>query len=266
MLKNKFLPLQLLFILLLLSCSKTNSKNLSIIHKNENLLEKQSVVKTSKIIASTSWTAAFADLAGIDYIDIIAPANLQHPPEYEITISDIQKVSNSEYFIFAGFERMMQTLGKNITSTKKIKITCNNSLENVKTQVQKIAEQCGDLNISKERLASFEKAFIDGKIYLESNNLKNAKVACNKNQIYLAKDLGLEIVHIYGPGEITSKDISTIKNLQIDFIIDNIHNPVGKPLSEVNKNAKYILWRNFPEKVEHQALEKVIRENINRLK
>lgn len=39
--------------------------------------------RPAAIIASTSWTAAFADLAGLDEVPFIAPANLAHPPEYE---------------------------------------------------------------------------------------------------------------------------------------------------------------------------------------
>lgn len=237
------------FCLSLVTCKKSSNKT------------KEAKIK---IIASTSWTAAFADLAGVESIDVIAPATLIHPPEYEVTVSDINKILESDYFIFAGFERMMKTLGENVASSNMIKITCNNSLENVKSQVLKIAKICGDQNLAKERLASFESVIVDGKKNLESIGKNGAKVFCNKNQIYLAKDLGLEIVAVFGPGEVTSKDIQIAKTHTFDFIIDNVHNPVGKPLTEVN-NSKYLVWRNFPEKVENGALEKVIKNNIQAL-
>ena len=44
------------------------------------------------VVASTSWTAAFADLAGIDNVTSIAPASLRHPPEYEVTVRDRKSV------------------------------------------------------------------------------------------------------------------------------------------------------------------------------
>ena len=89
---------------------------------------------SKKVIASTSWTAAFAFLAGIDEVTVIAPASLRHPPEYEITASDIQRVLESDFFVYAGFERMMKTLGDSAGNTQMLKISCNNSVENVKAE------------------------------------------------------------------------------------------------------------------------------------
>ena len=42
--------------------------------------------------------------------------------------------------------------------------------------------------------------------------LKGKKVLCNINQIYLAKDLGLEVVATFGPGQVTSEQIANAKN------------------------------------------------------
>ena len=53
------------------------------------------------------------------------------------------------------------------------------------------------------------------------------------------------------------------KKSGFDFIIDNVHNPVGQPLAEVAPGSKYIIWRNFPETVEKGSLEKVVKENID---
>ena len=39
---------------------------------------------SKKVVASTSWAAAFADIAGADEVESIAPVNLRHPPEYEL--------------------------------------------------------------------------------------------------------------------------------------------------------------------------------------
>lgn len=220
-----------------------------------------SQTQSSKIVASTSWTAAFADLAGLDNVTAIAPSNLRHPPEYEVTVSDIQTISESEIFIFAGFERMMKTLGDSIEGVNMVKITCDNSIETVTAMSQKIAEITGTQNESKKRLAQYVAAIEKGREQVEKAGLKGAKVFCNKNQIYLAKDLGFEIAATFGPGPATSDDIAKAKTSDFAFIIDNIHNPTGAPLAEVS-DAKYIIWRNFPEQVEHNALKKVVEANI----
>lgn len=217
------------------------------------------------VVASTSWTAAFADLAGVDNVSSIAPASLRHPPEYEVTVSDIEKIHNSNIFIFAGFERMMKTLGDAVGNTKMVKITCDNSIATVKKSVATITAVTGTQAESEKRVAKYVKAIEDAASEIEKKGLKNAKVLCNKNQIYLAKDLGFEVTQIFGPGPVTSEQIANAKNANYDFIIDNVHNPVGSPLVEVSPASKYIVWRNFPETVERDALLHVVEANIKEI-
>lgn len=221
--------------------------------------------QTLKIVASTSWTAAFADLAGLDSISVIAPANLHHPPEYEITVSDIKKIMKSDIFIYAGFERMMQTLGDSVENTKMIKIDCDNSVETVLKSSQKIAEICGTQSERDKRVKKYLSFIEESSNILEKRNLKNAKIFVNKNQRFLAKEFGFNTTNLFGPGLVTASQIQTAKDEEFIFIIDNIHNPVGKPLAEVSPNSKYILWRNFPQKVEKDALLHVVQENFKNL-
>ena len=218
------------------------------------------------VIASTSWTAAFADLAGIDNATPIAPATLRHPPEYEITVSDIQKISESDFFIYAGFERMMKTLGKTCGKTQMIQIALNNSLATIEESSQKIAEACGTMEERNKRLAEYKDFLQNARAELKQKGLTKAKVIVNKNQIYLAQDLGLDIIAVFGPGEVTASQIQNAKNSSCDFIIDNVHNPVGSPLAEASPTSKYILWRNFPETTEHNALLHTIQGNVDALR
>lgn len=219
-----------------------------------------------KVVASTSWAAAFADIAGAEEVESIAPVNLRHPPEYEITVSDVQKISDSELFIYAGFERMMKTLGTKVPNKgTSVQIVLDNSLATVKESTLKIAQALGTEDIQKVRYAEYEKLVKDGQKKALKKKLNKKKVICNKNQTYLAKELGLEIVAVFGPGPVSSEELLEAKKAGYDLIIDNIHNPTGKPITEVLPKAKYIEWRNFPEAVEHDALKKVVSANIDLL-
>ena len=219
-----------------------------------------------KVVASTSWAAAFADIAGADEVESIAPVNLRHPPEYEITVSDVQKISDSEVFIYAGFERMMKTLGSKVPNKgTSVQIVLDNSLATVKESTLKIAQELGTEDIQKARFAEYEKLVKDGQKKALKKKLNKKKVICNKNQTYIAKELGLEIVAVFGPGPVSSEELLEAKKAGYDLIIDNIHNPTGKPITEVLPKAKYIEWRNFPEAVEHDALKKVVAKNIDLL-
>lgn len=242
------------------------------IQKKLSMLIAASVLATfswaapKKVVASTSWSAAFADIAGADEVESIAPVNLRHPPEYEITVSDVQKISDSEVFIFAGFERMMKTLGTKVANKGvSVQVTLDNSLATVKESTLKIAQALGTEDIQKVRFAEYEKLVKDGQKKALKKKLNKKKVLCNKNQTYLAKELGLEIAGIFGPGPVTAEELLEAKKAGYDLIIDNIHNPTGKPVTEVLPKAKYIVWRNFPTAVEHYALKKVVADNIELL-
>ena len=61
-------------------------------------------------VASTSWVASIAYVAGLDNVKIIAPANLKQPPEYEITVDDLVNVINADLFMHAGYEKMVSAI------------------------------------------------------------------------------------------------------------------------------------------------------------
>ena len=115
---------------------------------------------------------------------------------------------------------------------------------------------------NKTRLALYVNAILDAKAEIERRGKSNAKVLCHKHQRYLAADLGFTVAETFGPEAVTANQIANAKTGGCDIIIDNVHNPVGSPLAEVAPNAAYIVWRNFPDKVERNALLHVIRENI----
>lgn len=217
---------------------------------------------TPVVVASTSWTAAFADLAGIDGVEAIAPASLRHPPEYEITVDDIKKIREADVFVYAGFERMMQTIGDAIGNVTMVKIACDNSIETVRQSSARIAAVTHTEAESAPRVQAYVDTVEEGKAAVENAGLRGAKALVNRNQIYLAKDLGLDVAATFGPGPVTSDQIADAKQGGYAFIIDNVHNPVGGPLSEVAPDARYVVWRNFPERIEHDALRHVVQANI----
>jgi hypothetical protein len=220
-----------------------------------------------QVIASTSWTAAFADLAGMDGVVAIAPPSLVHPPEYEITVKDVQKIAEAQYFVYAGYELMMKSMGDAIggDSTEMIKINTDNSIATVEAETAKIAAIAGTEEESAARVSRYVQTVTDGKKAVEEAGLQGKKVLCHSMQVYLAKDLGLQIAGTFGPGAATAQQISDAAKNGYDIIIDNVHNPVAGPLSEVSPDSKVVVWRNFPDAVEPDALTNMVRKNIEAL-
>lgn len=226
-----------------------------------------SVSRPPQIVASTSWTAAFADLAGLDEVAAIAPANLVHPPEYEITVSDVLKINNADFFIYAGYEKMMKSMGTTIKKddASLVQVNTNNSVANVTEQVNKLAARFEREEASKPRLDAYVQLIGDAKQKVHAKGLDTLKVYCHSMQTYLAKDLGLQIAGTFGPGPVTAAQIAEVAKGGYDIIIDNIHNPIAKPLMEVSPNSKLVVWRNFPDTLERGSLEKMVKQNIETL-
>lgn len=221
-------------------------------------------IKT-QVIASTPWTAAFADIAGIDDVESIAPANLRHPPEYEITVSDIQKLTKCKYLIYAGYERMMKTLADSTGSVQLIKINTDNSVATVQSQARVIASILHTEKKCEERISSYAATISQARKQVEEKGLSSKKVLVHAMQVYLAKDLGFTVFDTFGPEPLTAEQIKKAKEENYDIIIDNVHNPVASPLADVCPNAVIVAWRNFPDTMGRGALEAVIRENVNKL-
>ena len=229
--------------------------------KAESSLDHQ----TRKVVASTAWTAAFADIAGADSIDVIAPASLQHPPEYELTVEDLLRIRSCDLFVYAKFDRMMKTIGESVESVPMHPIECKNSLETVRAETASLAEVLGTQALQRERMASFEAALQDAAKDVERRGWKKTRVYCHAMQVPLAKDLGFDIVATFGPAPVTSADLVRVREMGLDLIIDNVHNPIAAPLCELRPDVPVAIWRNFPDEVTRGALEHLVRANVQTL-
>ncbi len=217
------------------------------------------------VVASTTWTAAIADLAGIDGVAVVAPASMLHPSEYEVTVEDILRIRSARLFVYAGFERMMRTLGESAGAARVQKVECRNSLAVLRKGAETLAALSGTGSECAARLDAFEKAVRAEAERLETLGWKGRKVCCHVMQVPLAEEMGLEVVATFGPAPVTAAQIARAKTGEFDLIVDNAHNPVAKPLREVTPETPAVVWRNFPDRTGRGALLGVIRANASAL-
>lgn len=222
---------------------------------------------TPKYVASTSWVAAIAEIAGLDGVDTVAPADLKHPPEYEITPMDVAKVANAEIFMYGGYEAMMKTIAEaaEVKDECKVQVRTTNTLSNLTAMVERISAKAGTEEEGKKRLAEFEALFEEARRIIKENGLDKLRVWANKNQAEFSTDLGLNVVDTFGPGPLTSDELLKAKEEGYDLIIDNVHAIVTSPLSEIVPSTPILIWRNFPTSLEKDALYKVISGNLEML-
>lgn len=222
-------------------------------------------VRTLKIVASTSWVAAFALAAGATDITVIAPATIQHPPDYDPKPSDLAAISKADYVLMAGFEgfakRMQEALGGD--SAKLVTVKTENSPEVIHAEVTRLGELFGTQAAASAFLTKFdaEYARLSVEVKTKIGGRKPVVVA----QVFVAPwaaFAGLDVAGSYGPMPMTPDQLKTLAGLKPELIFDNAHTGGGQPLLEAS-GAAIIKLVNFPD--EKLDLLAVFRENAARI-
>jgi len=200
-----------------------------------------------EVIATTSWTASFAEVAGLEDIRILAPYELQHPPEYEMTPGDIKDISRARMIIYAGYEVMMERLKEAASADARlVQITTVNTWPVISESVRLIAEAAGTEDTAEANLEAIEKFFADWRAELAP--YRQTPVIVHQFLAGLAKNLGLTVAGTYGPAPLEAKQLKELSESGATVIIDNWHTDVGAPLLEIMPEAKIATLINFPGK------------------
>jgi hypothetical protein len=220
------------------------------------------------VVATTSWTAAFARLAGAETVTVLAPVPMLHPSEYEIVPKDILTVKKADFFIYAGYEVMVAPLATsaNLPPERKIQISTQNDWATIESQVRLIAERLGTVEKAKKNLASLKLIYQAARIDINASGFKAKSCLVHVFQVPVAKMLGLDIAGTFGPGPLSPKQILELKLTKAEFIIDNIHNPVAMPLSQLLSGAGYAEFLNFPGFADTTSLGDVLAYNVQQLR
>lgn len=214
-----------------------------------------------KVIASTSWTAAIARAAGATDIVIIAPMELQHPPEYEIKPSDVGAIAGAGLLVYAGYEKFAARLREAAGSTKvdELQINTDNLPPIVMAEARKVAEKLG----TGKEYEAWAKGF-ESSVSAMRTRVRTAfpatRVATHRFLKTYAEWLGFEVVGVFGPGEPSPAVVLDLVRAKPDLVIDNWHNLSGKPIAESLKKPLVTLI-NFPGKDGTRTIEDVFSHN-----
>lgn len=219
-----------------------------------------------KIVASTSWVGAFALAAGAEDITIIAPSNIQHPPDYDPKPSDLEAISNADYVLYAGFEgfapRMQEATGGD--EKKLITVATENSPEAIHKEVTQLGELFGTQDKAAEFLKNFdaEYARLSEEVKAAVGDQKPVVVT----QMFVTPFVffaGLEPAGMYGPMPITPDELKKLTDVKPTMVFENAHMPGGNPLVEATGATRVDLI-NFPG--DDLDLLSIFRKNAETLK
>ncbi|MDR2343772.1 MAG: ABC transporter substrate-binding protein [Spirochaetaceae bacterium] len=212
-------------------------------------------------VVSTSWVAAIAYCAGAENVHILAPVDLRHPPEYELKPSDLTAAGRASLIIYAGWEmfakKLAETAGSAGVTTLRIKVS--NDPNDIKAEAKKIAEILGTTEKYETWVRGFD-TFTAGIRDDIRRAYHGKRAVVNSMQTPFISWLGIDIAGEYGPAEPSPALVLELVNLKPDIVIDNYHNPSGRPVAEAAK-APYAELINFPGRDGTRTVEDVFRYN-----
>ncbi|MFV0601962.1 MAG: metal ABC transporter solute-binding protein, Zn/Mn family [Brachymonas sp.] len=199
-----------------------------------------------QVVASTSWVAAFAKAAGVTKVSLVAPANLQHPPDYDPKPSDLAAVAKADYVLVAGVEgfaaRMKEASG---SKAEVIYLHVDNQPENIRKQVMFLAGKFGTQKAATAWLARFDKRIAQLQEEIVAAVPTPApKAVSNVWMAYWVPFANMRLVGTYGPKPATASELARLFAIKPDFIIINGHTQGNNLFDDFS--AKKIIMYNFP--------------------
>ena len=219
------------------------------------------------VVATSSWTAAYAQAAGAKNVVLLAPLTMSHPSEYELRPGDIPKLKNATLIVYAGYEVMTAQLqkGLDIPSDKLYRIDTDYNYQTIAQTVMDLAFRLGTEEAARENLLEIQQVFLEAKKMVNDKRLTGQKVVVHRFHVSIAQELGLVPALIFGPVAPEAKDLLSVSKADVSFILDNRHNPVGLSFREVLPYAYYRQLLNFPGQIGTKTLSDVIRYNVTQI-
>ena len=220
-----------------------------------------------QVIATTSWTAAYALAAGATDVTVLAPYEMMHPSEYELRPADIDRLSKTRLIVYAGYEVMVSQIkaGLKIPDEKMVKVNTSYNFAEIEASVMLIAKRLGTEPTAIKNLEEIKLLLSNGRMAIHEAGLDRHPALIHFFQESFTKEMGIRTTMIFGPAPPEPKQILEMAQTNASLIIDNAHSPVGGSVKEILKNGQYKLLLNFPGLNQTRTIADVIRYNIGQL-
>jgi zinc transport system substrate-binding protein len=220
-----------------------------------------------RVVASTSWTAAFVRAAGIPEVRVLAPYEMRHPSDYVVKPSDLLAVRDADVVVYAGYEGMAQRLVEAADGTRArlVKIDTRNDPATVAASLAILGDVFATREIAAASATKVTEFFAAWREELRQAGLAGSPVVAHAFQSPVAKALGFAVIGEFGPAPLEAARIVALAKLAPRFLVDTWHNEIGRPLAETMEAVPYVSWLNFPVDPARPGLLDVLEENRARL-
>ncbi|WP_329408101.1 metal ABC transporter substrate-binding protein [Nocardia vinacea] len=218
-----------------------------------------------KIVATTTWEAAFAKAAGADDVTVIVPASVHHAPDYDPKPSDLTAVAEADFVLYAPFEPFAAKIKEAAGSKAKlIEVNLDNSADKATAQVKALGTDFGTSAAADAWTATFTAEYdkLGKDVRAAWPGGKQPTVVAQVFSTWAAQLAGADIVGTYGPEAVTPGQLSALAAKKPEFVLDNAHMSSGTVLPD--SGAKQVSIVNYPS--QDQELLTVYRDAAAALK
>ncbi|TDB91960.1 ABC transporter substrate-binding protein [Actinomadura sp. KC216] len=211
-----------------------------------------------KVVAASTWEAAFARAAGARDVSVIVPPGIAHPPDYDPKPSDIAKVAGADYVLYAPFEGFAPKLKSAAGSKAKlIELRLDNGQAAVTREVTRLAGEFGTGQAARTWLASYNTAYAAEKRKVSAAYATAGRpaVVAQAFVTWACDMLDAKPVGTYGPQPPTASQVAGLAAKKPALVLDNSAMPGANALSSIR--AERVTVVNFPD--ESQDLLSVYR-------
>lgn len=183
-----------------------------------------------RVVASTTWTGAFAQLAGASDITVIAPTSVLHPPDYDPKPSDLVAAADADVVVYAEFEsfatRLTEAAGSDATP---FAVTLENTAATIESEVLRLAAELGTETAAQANLDEFLPAIAELGADAAAQAPSAAPVVVSQVFMsYWADWAGLTSAGTFGPAPMSAGDLADLMGLAPTMVFDNHHVPGGQ--------------------------------------
>lgn len=200
-----------------------------------------------KVVAASTWEAAFAKAAGAKNISVIVPPSVAHGADYDPKPSDLAKVASADLVLYAEFEGFAGKLKDATGSAATLhQVTLDNSPDVVRAEVRKIAEKIGTTPAADAWLGTYDKEIADlqAKVRQAWVNGRPPKVVSQVFVTYAAKIAGAEVLGTYGPQPVTPGQLAELTGKNPELVLDNKHMSTGTVMP--GSTTRQVTIVNYP--------------------
>jgi zinc transport system substrate-binding protein len=201
----------------------------------------------TKVVASTTWVASIAKLAGATDIKVIVPSDVASPADYEPTAADLEKLKGAEWVIFEGTEKVAKIMADSAKPPTRIDVvSVHHDPATLAAEVGDFGALLSTTDAAAANLASYNQSYKEVADELKGKlSSLSSLVIAQESVSGWATLAGWSVDETFGPKPPSAAAITNLAALGPTVVLEDGHLPLGKPLADAS-GAKLISLFNYP--------------------